>query len=67
VQLGAQLVCCVGALVQGIAQESALGVDPSGWSGPGDPMDHGEVPDAEVDQGVVPAADKGKVVDVGSA
>ena len=67
VELVAEGAGVVGALVVGVAGEALEWVDPGGWAGPGDAVDHGEVPDAEVDEGVVVSADEGEVVDVGSA
>ena len=67
VELVAEGAGVVGALVRGVAGQALLRVDPGGWAGPRDAVDHGEVPDAEMDQGVVVSADQGETGDVGSA
>jgi hypothetical protein len=67
VELGSELAGLVAAVVQGVAGQSLQGVDPCRGAGPGHTVDHGEFPDAEVDQGVVTPADQGQAVDVGQA
>ena len=51
----------------GVADGSLVGVDPAGWGGPGQAVEHLQRPGSGVHVGVVPAADEGQVGDVGGA
>src|SRR5689334_20903911 len=59
---------CSGWSVGGVAEEGSGGVGPGGGSGPGDAVDHFDLPAVSVgDVDVVGRADQDEVVDVGGS
>ena len=65
-ELSAQTASVVGVLLVGVADQSAPRVDPFGRPSPRNTVNHREVPDTEVDEGVVASANQCQVVNIRS-